>query len=156
MQFHENFTASAKAMHVLHRVCFYLALWAFVIAGFVLAYTVYMGGAYFYAGADAKAIGAVLYAYAFYSLGLVVFAVIHLIAEILFRQIRDILVRRNAKVYVCDGCEPKCACGCEERHASDLDKQVDEIMKWKGLYVEGIITEREFIDKRNEILRLSK
>ena len=29
-------------------------------------------------------------------------------------------------------------------------------MKWKNLDVEGIITEREFIDKRNEILRLSK
>ena len=49
-----------------------------------------------------------------------------------------------------------CCCECEKEEKSDLDAQVEEVMKWKNLYVEGIITEREFIDKRNEILRLSK
>ena len=50
--------------------------------------------------------------------------------------------------------------GCKEPCKEALDPEEDvhvaAIMKWKKLYNEGIITEREFIDKRNEILGLRK
>ena len=50
--------------------------------------------------------------------------------------------------------------GCPECKGEALkpeeDVHVAAIMKWKKLYNEGIITEREFIDKRNEILGLRK
>lgn len=48
---------------------------------------------------------------------------------------------------------------CEGQKAAldpEEDVHVAAIMKWKKLYNEGIITEREFIDKRNEILGLRK
>ena len=46
-------------------------------------------------------------------------------------------------------------CGGEALKPEE-DVHVAAIMKWKKLYNEGIITEREFIDKRNEILGLRK
>lgn len=50
--------------------------------------------------------------------------------------------------------------GCSECKQEALNPEEDvhvaAIMKWKKLYNEGIITEREFIDKRNEILGLRK
>lgn len=51
------------------------------------------------------------------------------------------------------GCEDG---GCKEALQPEEDVHVAAIMKWKKLYNEGIITEREFIDKRNEILGLRK
>lgn len=157
-----------KALHVVHRVCHYIALWAFVAVGaIVLLSAVYavigqVGGysalvaaedageafelgdyAYVLAATSISAAGLV-------GLALPVFAVavVHLVASILFRQLRD-LVKHNK--------EKKCHCGCECGEVkSDLDAQVAEVLKWKNLYVEGVITEREFIDKRNEILRISK
>lgn len=53
----------------------------------------------------------------------------------------------------CVGRYEGCACKCVEPEA---DAHIAAIMKWKKLYNEGIITEREFIDKRNEILGLRK
>lgn len=47
------------------------------------------------------------------------------------------------------------ACGCKAIQPEE-DAHIAAIMKWKKLYNEGIITEREFIDKRNEILGLRK
>lgn len=48
-------------------------------------------------------------------------------------------------------CECGCEKECEEKEQPDC---VEEVLRWRDLYVEGIITEREFIDKRNEILDL--
>lgn len=48
------------------------------------------------------------------------------------------------------------ACGAAKAIQPEEDAHIAAIMKWKKLYNEGIITEREFIDKRNEILGLRK
>lgn len=48
------------------------------------------------------------------------------------------------------------ACGATKAIQPEEDAHIAAIMKWKKLYNEGIITEREFIDKRNEILGLRK
>lgn len=48
------------------------------------------------------------------------------------------------------------ACGASKAIQPEEDAHIAAIMKWKKLYNEGIITEREFIDKRNEILGLRK
>jgi len=51
----------------------------------------------------------------------------------------------------------RCECGaCGKTIQPEEDAHIAAIMKWKKLYNEGIITEREFIDKRNEILGLRK
>jgi len=72
-------------------------------------------------------------------------------------MIHKLCARRVAEHEAEEECICECCCKeCEKEEKSDLDNQVDEVMKWKNLYVEGIITEREFIDKRNEILRISK
>lgn len=47
-------------------------------------------------------------------------------------------------------------CGAQRAIQPEEDAHIAAIMKWKKLYNEGIITEREFIDKRNEILGLRK
>ena len=132
-----------KALHVLHRVCHYIALWLFVVAGVNLVLALTLSWIPF--------AGGVFVAWcAWWGLGWVLVAVCFLVKSILFRQIRDKVARK---------CSCRECCCCKEEKAvvhSDLDAQVEEVLKWKNLYVEGIITEREFIDKRNEILRISR
>lgn len=165
-----------KALHVVHRVCHYIALWLFVAVGAyllfvalpaaivapsVVGYNAYIGAevseavtaqeVYDVLGDslyESAAGGVFASAELFIPVIIFIIAVVHLVASILFRQLRD-LVKHNK--------EKKCHCGCECGEVkSDLDAQVAEVLKWKNLYVEGVITEREFIDKRNEILRISK
>ena len=146
-----------KALHVVHRICHYIALWLFVLLGFLVVYHCYSIGAILIAAYSAElsvedtiyAVTVTAAASPVVSLGVLVFvvAVVHLVADILFRQLRDLVKRNKEK----KGC---CSCGCEVK--SDLDSQVAEVLKWKNLYVEGVITEREFIDKRNEILRIAR
>lgn len=147
-----------KALHVVHKVCHYIALWCFVLCGFVAVLTLSASVLTLVAAVVAEySTDDIVYAvansvYGYYSLVsllviLFVVAVIHLIASILFRQLRDLVKHNKEK----KGC---CSCGCEVK--SDLDSQVAEVLKWKNLYVEGVITEREFIDKRNEILRIAR
>ena len=115
------------------------------------------GFAIFYLGlghaakADMVAVGALAYYLGLGVMILVGVAVLGLALSHIFKMARKIgLAKRERKEECC------CCCECECEKASELDEQVEEVMKWKNLYVEGIITEREFIDKRNEILRLSK
>lgn len=60
------------------------------------------------------------------------------------------LLMHAARKYECG------ACGASKAIQPEEDAHIAAIMKWKKLYNEGIITEREFIDKRNEILGLRK
>lgn len=122
-----------KALYVFYRIFHYFALWLFILAGLVVAYGLWAVGG--------EALG-------FYGLVLGGLAIFFWALAHIFKQAHKNLAKKRAR-------ECRC-CKCEEAPASDLDEQVEEIMKWKNLYVEGIITEREFIDKRNEILRLSK
>jgi len=128
-----------KALHVLHRIFHYFAVWFFILAGLVLALAVMS------VNNVKSAQGFALYAVIIAVIAIVCFALAHV-----FRMSYKLARNKKAK--------EECCCCCQECEApaSDLDEQVEEIMKWKNLYVEGIITEREFIDKRNEILRLSK
>lgn len=138
-----------KALYVFQRIFHFVMVWAFILAGaltafgvFYLAYAIALkadlvpvGGLVYYAG-----LGALI----LIGLGVLGFALSHI-----FKMARKI---RAAKLEEAE----ECCCCCECEKSSELDEQVEEVMKWKNLYVEGIITEREFIDKRNEILRLSK
>ena len=153
-----------KALHVFSRIFHYLKVWDYILAGVVLAYalmTVCNGLSAAYAeDFDFEALGyealedyyvAILgqgSLFALVAIGLIGLGVFHWALEHSFKQAYRIVVRRH---------EAECKeCCCEKAPASNLDAQVEEVMKWKNLYVEGIITEREFIDKRNEILRIAK
>jgi len=46
-------------------------------------------------------------------------------------------------------------CCCKDAEAAE-DVVIERIMKWKRLYDEGIITDREFVEKRNEILGIER
>ena len=153
-----------KSLYVFHRIFHYLKVWDFIIALALVA----AGGFLFasqYAATFAEdfaevselsqeevlisALGTLnllcLVAVALIGLGIFHFALSHIFREAYARVSKNV-----AEEEVCE-----CCC-CKEEPASDLDAQVEEVMRWKNLYVEGIITEREFIDKRNEILRISK
>lgn len=152
-----------KALHVFYRIFHYFALWFFILAGLIGAYTLYVSGALLAAGVQAYqkaaevnqlaqgelAAASQMYSFGFIALILLVVAIVCMAAAHIFKMSRNIVAKRHKEECCC--CRKEC-----EAPASDLDEQVEEIMKWKNLYVEGIITEREFIDKRNEILRLSK
>lgn len=152
-----------KALHVFYRIFHYFALWFFILAGLIGAYTLYVSGALFVAGVQAYQqasdvnqlaqgelnAASQMYSFGFIALILLVVAIVCMAAAHIFKMSRNIVAKRRKEACCC--CRKEC-----EAPASDLDEQVEEIMKWKNLYVEGIITEREFIDKRNEILRLSK
>ena len=142
-----------KALYVFQRIFHYLALWLFIAAGVLGAFGLYYVGYGLALSADMKAVGALVYYAGFLALILVVVAIVALAAAHIFRMCVKLVAKKRARKEEC--CECCCECKCE-KPASDLDAQVEEVMKWKNLYVEGIITEREFIDKRNEILRLSK
>jgi len=154
-----------KALHVFSRIFHYLKIWDFILAVLALAYgfmTVVNGlvVAYDLENLDLEALGvetieeyllpivSLAGTIALVVLVLVVLGIFHWALEHTFKQAYKIVVRKH---------EAECEeCCCEKAPASNLDAQVEEVMKWKNLYVEGIITEREFIDKRNEILRIAK
>ena len=154
-----------KALHVFSRVFHYLKVWDWILAVVALAYgfmTVANGLAVAYdlENLDLEALGvetieeyllpivSLAGTIALVSLVLVVLGIFHWSLEHSFKKAYAINVRNH---------KAKCEeCCCEKAPASNLDAQVEEVMKWKNLYVEGIITEREFIDKRNEILRIAK
>lgn len=143
-----------KTLHVMNRVCHYIALWLFVLSAAAYLFLVSITGSSMLLADPAfslEEVATYVYSNAFLVLVLVVVATLHLVASILFRQLRDRAARRCCEC----GCgKERCRCG--EPVKTNLDEQVEEVLKWKNLYVEGIITEREFIDKRNEILRISK
>lgn len=152
-----------KALHVFSRIFHYLKVWDFIGAVALLAFALF---SFATSGAAAQAedfadvlaeseltveeYWAAAYAslnlFALIALVLVVLGVFHFAFAHIFA-----MAYKNARKHACE----KCEC-CEKAPASDLDAQVEEVMRWKNLYVEGIITEREFIDKRNEILRIAK
>ena len=134
-----------KALHVLHRVSHYFMVWDFILAGLLTIAGVFMLSMYGLSGYSLEESAAVVLVL----LGVLFFALSHI-----FKMGCAIKAKKEEEMCQCGcGC---CCCECEKEEKSDLDAQVEEVMKWKNLYVEGIITEREFIDKRNEILRLSK
>lgn len=154
-----------KALHVFSRIFHYLKVWDWILAVVALAYgfmTVANGLAVAadVENLDLEALGVetieeyllpifrLAGTIALVSIVLVVLGIFHWALEHSFKEAYKIVVRRH---------EAECKeCCCEKAPASNLDAQVEEVMKWKNLYVEGIITEREFIDKRNEILRIAK
>lgn len=148
-----------KALHIFERIFHYVRVWLFILAVLFIALglfsasslLVFDGAEFDYtviedltglSGVDAVAY--VLFtvvggmgAFAFF---LVVGSIVMWAFEHIFKEIQ--VIRRK------DSC--KC---CKEEEG---DAQVEKIMKWKDFYNEGIITEREFIQKRNEILGLHK
>lgn len=131
-----------KALHVFYRIFHYLTVWFFILAGLVLAFAVM-----------SLKVDNVKNAQSFASIALIlaIVAIVFFAAAHIFKMCKKLVAKKHEN--------NACCCCCKEHECapeSDLDEQVEEIMKWKNLYVEGIITEREFIDKRNEILRLSK
>ena len=147
-----------KALHVWERVFHYFKIWLFVLAVVLIAYSFFsvasFGALAAQAVADEAAIDyeeaafasveevyAAFFGFASLPLLLVVGAGLFWVLEHIFKKVQVIKSR-----------EGKCAC-CKEEEG---DAQVEKIMKWKDFYNEGIITEREFIQKRNEILGLHK
>ena len=142
-----------KALKVLHRLFHYFAAWCFIIAIIAAAGAVFYGSMMLYAEYTLDEVVPMTYLIGLAAVVLAIVGVVFWAVAHIFREIVALKEKKAAKEE--DVCECCCSeCKCEEK--SDLDAQVDEVMKWKNLYVEGIITEREFIDKRNEILRLSK
>ena len=141
-----------KALKVLHRLFHYFAVWFFILGLLAVAggvFYVFMMIVAEYSLEEAAPMGymAGLAAVALVALGILNFALAHI-----FKQAAAIKAAKEEE----EAKECCCCCECEKEKFSELDAQVEEVMKWKNLYVEGIITEREFIDKRNEILRISK
>ena len=146
-----------KALHVLHRLCHYFMVWDFILGGLATAFGVFYLGMGVLAGYSLDEVSSLIYlaggaGVILVALGILMFAFSHTFK--MAARLRAKRAEMNEEYCGC-GCECHC-CECEKEEKSDLDNQVEEVMKWKNLYVEGIITEREFIDKRNEILRLSK
>ena len=146
-----------KALYVFQRIFHYFAVWFFIIAGLLGAFSLFYLGLGLGSKADTNAmaaVGAMVYLLGLVALILIVLAIVSLAASHIFRMVGKMAAKKAERR------ECECCCCCEEEPqpepVSDLDAQVEEVMKWKNLYVEGIITEREFIDKRNEILRLSR
>ena len=157
-----------KALHVFHRIFHYLFVWDLIIAVAALAYAAYSVLSVF-VNYYTELVNEELVVFdpaewgneewlnvfnlpstiALVALVLVVLAVYHFAASHVFKAAGKLAAKKAAE----KECEECCCC---EEPVSDLDVQVEEVMKWKNLYVEGIITEREFIDKRNEILRIAK
>lgn len=157
-----------KALHVFHRIFHYLFVWDLIIAVALLAYSAFsVLGVYVsyytelvneevvifdpevWGNEEWLAVFSNPYTFCLVALVLVALGVYHFAASHVFKAARDMVAKKAAE----EACEECCCC---EEPVSDLDNQVEEVMKWKNLYVEGIITEREFIDKRNEILRIAK
>lgn len=149
-----------KALHVWERIFHYVKIWLFILAVVLLAYSVFSLAAFgsecalVAAGEqdapdwevlgvdDVYGVFAAALGFASLPLFLVVGSIVMWALEHIFKMIQVIRKRDAAK-----------CCSCKEEEG---DAQVEKIMKWKDFYNEGIITEREFIQKRNEILGLHK
>ena len=148
-----------KALHIFERIFHYVRVWLFILAVLFIALgmfsasslLIFDGEAMDYSvieeltglsGADAVAyaVFTVVGGMGAFSFFLVVGSLVAWAFEHIFKKIQVIRSK--------DAC--KC---CKEEEG---DAQVEKIMKWKDFYNEGIITEREFIQKRNEILGLHK
>lgn len=150
-----------KALHVWERIFHYVKIWLFIFAVVFIALGVFSSGSLLvfdgegivYDAVD-EAVGltgadAVAYVFTVFASGLAGFSLFLLVGAGLFWVLEHIF----KKVQVIRGRDvKKCEC-CKEEEG---DAQVEKIMKWKDFYNEGIITEREFIQKRNEILGLHK
>ena len=148
-----------KALHVWERIFHYVKIWLFVLAVVLLAYSVFSLAAFgsecaLVAAGEAEEIDwealGVDDVYGVYAaaLGFASLPLLLVVGAGFFWALEHIF----KKVQVIKGRECK-ACCCKEEEG---DAQVEKIMKWKDFYNEGIITEREFIQKRNEILGLHK
>jgi len=148
-----------KALHIFERIFHYVRVWLFILAVLFIALGLFSSAALItfdgeaidyslveeaveLSGADAMAYTWTVFAGGLGALSfyMVVGSIVMWAFEHVFKKIQ--VIRRK------DGC--KC---CKEEEG---DAQVEKIMKWKDFYNEGIITEREFIQKRNEILGLHK
>lgn len=143
-----------KALHVLHRICHYFFVWDFIIAVLASAFGLFYIGMFGASGYTLEDVGAMVYLVGMAALVLAALGVLFFALSHVFKMAAYLRAQKAAEAEECE-CGCGCCC-CEKEEKSDLDAQVEEVMKWKNLYVEGIITEREFIDKRNEILRISK
>ena len=141
-----------KALKVLHRLFHYFAVWFFIIALLAVAGGVFYASMMIVAEYTLEEAAPMAYMLGLVAVVLAVLGIVNFALAHIFKQAAIIKAAKEEK----EAKECECCCCCEKEKASELDAQVDEIMKWKNLYVEGIITEREFIDKRNEILRISK
>ena len=147
-----------KALHVWERIFHYVKIWLFVLAVVLLAYSVFSLAAF---GAECALVAAGeqdapdwealgvddVYGVFAAALGFASLPLLLIVGAGLFWALEHIF----KKVQVIRG-KDACKC-CKEEEG---DAQVEKIMKWKDFYNEGIITEREFIQKRNEILGLHK
>jgi len=171
-----------KVLHVFERIFHYVKVWCFVAAGVLVAFSLFnTNGLVTFDGVefafDAAGVvenlapeyggvvlpvetAAPLYAiaqltqFAALPMLVVVVAIVFWVLEHIFKKVQRIHAHTHHGYefgFVCEG--PCGKCKCEE---GSTDVQVEKIMKWKDLYNEGIITEREFIQKRNEILGLHK
>ena len=149
-----------KALHVWERIFHYVKIWLFILAVVVIALglfsssalIVFDGEAIDYTGVEEavelSGADAVAYAWTVFAGGLAAFSLYLLVGAGLFWALEHIF--KKVQVIRSRDCK---ACCCKEEEG---DAQVEKIMKWKDFYNEGIITEREFIQKRNEILGLHK
>ena len=147
-----------KALHVWERIFHYFKVWLFILAVVILAYSFFSVAAFGAMAAEAVAAEeAIDYEEAAFASVDEVYAAFFGFAQLPMLLLAGAgffwaLEHIFKKVQVIKGREGKCAC-CKEEEG---DAQVEKIMKWKDFYNEGIITEREFIQKRNEILGLHK
>jgi len=145
-----------KALYVFHRIFHYTAIVLFVLAGLVAGVGFFYGSMLIISEEYdlVTEIAPITYLLGLVLIVLVIAGVVNLVTSHVFNCVHAKLLAKQAKAKEEEE-ECECCC-CECDKGSELDEQVDEVMKWKNLYVEGIITEREFIDKRNEILRIAK
>ena len=148
-----------KALHVWERIFHYVKIWLFVLAVVVIALglfsssslIVFDGEAIDYSvveeAVELSGADAVAYAFVTFAGGLAKFSLFMLVGAGFFWMLEHIF--KKVQVIKARGCK------CESQECAG-DAQVEKIMKWKDFYNEGIITEREFIQKRNEILGLHK
>ena len=148
-----------KALHIFERIFHYVRVWLFILAVLFIALglfsasslIVFDGEAMDYTVVeeltDLSGVDAVGYTLFTVVGGLGAFSFFLVVGSIVMWAFEHIF----KKIQVIRG-KDACKC-CKEEEG---DAQVEKIMKWKDFYNEGIITEREFIQKRNEILGLHK
>ena len=149
-----------KALHIFERIFHYVRIWLFILAVLFIALGLFSSAALLsFDGelvdysvveelTDLSGADAVAYVWTVFAGGLAAFAFYLVVGSIVMWAFEHIF----KKIQVIRGKDACCKC-CKEEEG---DAQVEKIMKWKDFYNEGIITEREFIQKRNEILGLHK
>ncbi|MDY6275897.1 MAG: SHOCT domain-containing protein [Bacilli bacterium] len=145
-----------KALHIFERIFHYVRIWLFIFAVLYLAFAMFgLAGVVYFDGEsyviDAEVAGVAADEAGAYVLTTVIAAgalSFYMVAGSVFFWMLEHIFKKIQVIRGKDAC--KC---CKEEEG---DAQVEKIMKWKDFYNEGIITEREFIQKRNEILGLHK